>query len=200
MALESFNAYYSYLDTMELLDDAECGRLFRALLVYSMTGSAPQLYGNERFVFPGMRAQIDRDKTKYSAKCEKNRASVQQRWNTSGEEAVPSDTDECERTGSDTDECERTGSDTNEYDRMGTYTNDTKDKDNNKDNNKDKDNDRDKGKDKDKDNDNDKDKGEGKDRDAYAPVRETAGRFRAPCVREVNVYAARGRPRSRVSA
>ena len=68
------------------------------------------------------------------------------------------------------------------------------------DNDNDNDNDRDKGKGKDKDNDNDKDKGEGKDRDAYAPVRETAGRFRAPCVREVNVYAARGRPRSRVSA
>ena len=120
----------------------------------------------------------------------KRDASADGRRNTAGEEAVPSDTNEYDRTETYT----------NEYDRIETYTNGTKDKDKDKGKDKDNDNDRDKGKGKDKDNDNDKDKGEGKDRDAYAPVRETAGRFRAPCVREVNVYAARGRPRSRVSA
>lgn len=73
MALESFNAYHSYLDTMEALNDAECGRLFRALLEYSATGAAPELRGNERFVFPGMRSQIDRDIEKYNAKCARNR-------------------------------------------------------------------------------------------------------------------------------
>lgn len=73
MALESFNAYHSYLDTMEALNDAECGRLFRALLEYSATGAAPELRGNERFVFPGMRSQIDRDIEKYNAKCSRNR-------------------------------------------------------------------------------------------------------------------------------
>lgn len=73
MALESFNAYHSYLDTMEALNDAECGRLFRALLEYSATGTAPELRGNERFVFPGMRSQIDRDIEKYKAKCARNR-------------------------------------------------------------------------------------------------------------------------------
>lgn len=73
MALESFNAYHSYLDTMEALNDAECGRLFRALLEYSATGAAPELRGNERFVFPGMRSQIDRDIEKYKAKCARNR-------------------------------------------------------------------------------------------------------------------------------
>lgn len=73
MALESFNAYHSYLDTMEALNDAECGRLFRALLEYSATGAVPELRGNERFVFPGMRSQIDRDIEKYNAKCARNR-------------------------------------------------------------------------------------------------------------------------------
>ena len=73
MALESFNAYHSYLDTMEALNDAECGRLFRALLEYSATGAAPELRGNERFVFPGMRSQIARDIEKYKAKCARNR-------------------------------------------------------------------------------------------------------------------------------
>ncbi len=114
------------------------------------------MVNNERFVFPGMRAQIARDKVKYPAKCEKNRVSVQQRRNTAEEKAAPSDTNEYERTVPYT----------NEYDRTETYTNDTK------------------GKDKDK----DRDKGEGRDRDAYAPVRETARRFRAPVVREAYVY------------
>lgn len=69
MALESFNAYHSYLKSMEPLNDVECGRLFRACLEYSMSGAAPELRGNERFLFPAIREQIDRDKQKYTEKC-----------------------------------------------------------------------------------------------------------------------------------
>ena len=35
MAREFFCAYHSYLNAMRKLSDAECGRLFRALLSYS---------------------------------------------------------------------------------------------------------------------------------------------------------------------
>lgn len=70
MALESFNAYHSYLKSIELLNDAEVGRLFRACLEYSESGTAPELRGNERFVFSSIKAQIDRDKAAYYAKCE----------------------------------------------------------------------------------------------------------------------------------
>lgn len=73
MAREYFQAYHSYLETMEQLDDSERGRLFTALLVYSSTGQDPELAGNERYVFPGMRAQIDRDAKSYEMKCVKNR-------------------------------------------------------------------------------------------------------------------------------
>lgn len=72
MAREYFQAYHSYLQSMEPLNDAECGRLFRALLKYSETGECEELRGNERFVFPTMRAQIDRDNQKYEEKCQKN--------------------------------------------------------------------------------------------------------------------------------
>ena len=58
MALESFNAYHSYLKSIELLNDAERGRLFTACLQYSMTGEVPDLRGNERFVFPMMKEQM----------------------------------------------------------------------------------------------------------------------------------------------
>lgn len=71
MALESFNAYHSYLTALEPLNDAERGRLFTALLVYSGTGEVLDLRGNERFVFPQMKWQIDRDKGLY---CEKSAA------------------------------------------------------------------------------------------------------------------------------
>ena len=53
--------FLDYLDAVEPLGDAERGRLFTALLQYARTGEAPQLGGNERFLFPMMRAQIDRD-------------------------------------------------------------------------------------------------------------------------------------------
>ena len=69
MALESFNAYHSYLTAIEPLNDAERGRLFTALLTYSSTGEVPDLRGNERFVFPQMKWQIDRDKGSYDDFC-----------------------------------------------------------------------------------------------------------------------------------
>ena len=53
--------FVDYLDAIEPLGDAERGRLFTSLLEYARTGEAPQLCGNERFLFPMMRAQIDRD-------------------------------------------------------------------------------------------------------------------------------------------
>nr|DAP40507.1 MAG TPA: hypothetical protein [Caudoviricetes sp.] len=53
--------FVDYLDAIEPLGDAERGRLFTSLLEYARTGEAPQLGGNERFLFPMMRAQIDRD-------------------------------------------------------------------------------------------------------------------------------------------
>ena len=69
MALESFNAYHSYLTAIEPLNDTERGRLFTALLTYSSTGEVPDLRGNERFVFPQMKWQIDRDKSSYNDFC-----------------------------------------------------------------------------------------------------------------------------------
>ena len=80
MALESFNAYHSYLDALGELSDAECGRLFKACLLYSMSGEAPKLSGNERFVFPMMRGQIDRDRAAYEKKCLKQKENAGKRW------------------------------------------------------------------------------------------------------------------------
>ena len=71
MAVEYFCAYHSYLDALEPLTDAERGRLFVACLKYSKSGEVGHLSGNERFVFPVFRGQIDRDNAKYANKCKK---------------------------------------------------------------------------------------------------------------------------------
>jgi len=61
MAQTFFRVYYSYLEAIEPLGDAERGRLFTACLQYSMTGEEPELPGNERFTWPSIRFRIDRD-------------------------------------------------------------------------------------------------------------------------------------------
>lgn len=80
MALQSFNAYHSYLKSIEPLSDAERGRLFTALLEYSGSGTLLELRGNERFIFPTMKEQIDRDKAKYAEKCSSQREKALKRW------------------------------------------------------------------------------------------------------------------------
>lgn len=80
MAREYFCAYHSYLKSVEPLNDAERGRLFTACLEYSMTGKSPDLRGNERFVFPMIREQIDRDTEKYNAFTKKQSENASMRW------------------------------------------------------------------------------------------------------------------------
>ena len=108
MGIEYFCCYHSYLEVMEQLNDAEKGRLFTACLTYSKTGEVPQLSGNERFVFPTFKAQIDRDNTKYQEKCRKQSENIKKRWNTSEYQSIPTDT--------------------TVYHRIPPYTNDTKTK------------------------------------------------------------------------
>ena len=66
---------------MEPLTDAERGRLFVACLKYSKSGEVEHLSGNERFVFPVFRGQIDRDNAKYASKCKKQADNANKRWN-----------------------------------------------------------------------------------------------------------------------
>lgn len=90
MALEYVAAYYSYLDFMAELSDAECGRLFKACLTYGKTGAVPELRGNERFVWPGIKSQIDRDAEKYKARCEQNRNNRQRTSTNDNDRSQPS--------------------------------------------------------------------------------------------------------------
>lgn len=95
MAREYVCLYHSYLKSVEPLNDAERGRLFTACLTYSMTGAEPDLRGNERFVWPTIREQIDRDTEKYSDFCKKQQENIRKRWDTTvydGTSGIPDDT------------------------------------------------------------------------------------------------------------
>lgn len=66
--------YSRYLQTLAPFTDAERGRIMTAMLTYSTTGEIPVFEGNERYIWPTIQAQIDRDASAYQEKCAKNRA------------------------------------------------------------------------------------------------------------------------------
>ena len=97
MALQSINLYYSYLDSFEMLGDAEVGRLIKGAITYARDGAEPEFRGNERFVWPVLRGQISRDQEAYEAKCAKQRDNIAKRWAKDttvydGTSGIPSDT------------------------------------------------------------------------------------------------------------
>lgn len=75
---------YDYLEEMEALNDAEFGRLARALLAYSMTGEQIALCGNERFYAKRVMSQEDRFKASYEevsvVRSEAGKAGAAARW------------------------------------------------------------------------------------------------------------------------
>ena len=89
MQRKYFCAYHSYLKAMEQLTSEERGDLFTALLTYSQSGTVPKLKGNERFVFPVMQDQIDRDAEKYADKCEKQARNARKRWHATACDGMP---------------------------------------------------------------------------------------------------------------
>lgn len=72
--MEYFCAYHSMLGATRKLSDAECGRLFRALLAYSGGEQPINLQGREELLFDVFSQQIDRDRERYEEKCKKNKA------------------------------------------------------------------------------------------------------------------------------
>ena len=75
---------YDYLEEMAALNDAEFGRLTRALLVYSMTGEPIALCGNERFYAKRVMSQEDRFRASYEEQAsilsERGKAGAKARW------------------------------------------------------------------------------------------------------------------------
>lgn len=69
---EFFPCYHSYLKKCEKLTDQELGRLFRAVLEYSITGERQELAGRESIAFDFIADDIDRADKAYQDKCAEN--------------------------------------------------------------------------------------------------------------------------------
>lgn len=63
---KGFVFYYDYQQHLELLSDAERGKLLIALLEYGKNGTKPQLEGAALMAFSFIQAQKDRDAAKYA--------------------------------------------------------------------------------------------------------------------------------------
>lgn len=72
MPREYFKCFHSYKEKTKSLTDAEVGRLFRALMDYSMTGEAPSLAGRESIAFDFIADEIRRDHDAYAQLCRQN--------------------------------------------------------------------------------------------------------------------------------
>lgn len=66
--------YTDVLESVEELPDDSAGRLFKALLRYGADGTEPTLTGAERMAFTFIRRELDRQKAKYLARSEVNKA------------------------------------------------------------------------------------------------------------------------------
>ena len=72
MELPYIKIFTDALETWSVLSNYEVGCLVRALLQYQRTGQEPadeDFEGNEWFLFPTCKAQIDRDNETYRATC-----------------------------------------------------------------------------------------------------------------------------------
>ena len=80
--MKYLKVFTDFASSLAPLSDAECGRLFNAMLEYTMSGQEPDLRGNERFVWPSAKASIDRDQQTYDRKAEGARKAARKRTST----------------------------------------------------------------------------------------------------------------------
>lgn len=80
--MKYLKVFTDFASSLAPLSDAECGRLFKAMLEYAMSGQEPDLRGNERFVWPSAKASIDRDHQTYDRKAEGARKAARKRTST----------------------------------------------------------------------------------------------------------------------
>ena len=66
--MKYLKVFADFVEELEPLSDAECGRLFKAMLLYAGHGTEPDFRGNERFLWAGAKKSIDRQDAAYQNK------------------------------------------------------------------------------------------------------------------------------------
>ena len=80
--MKYLKVFVDFADKIEILGDAERGRLFTAMLKYASSGAEPDLRGNERFIWPTAKSEIDRQAESYKSICETNKRIATERYGT----------------------------------------------------------------------------------------------------------------------
>lgn len=78
--MKYLKVFVDFADKIELLGDAERGRLFTAMLKYASSGAEPDLRGNERFIWQTAKSEIDRQSESYKSICETNKRIATERY------------------------------------------------------------------------------------------------------------------------
>ena len=65
--------YLDYLETFAPYSYEERGRIVTAMLEFAATGAVPGFTGNERYTWPQLQGQIERDRKKYFDRCEQKK-------------------------------------------------------------------------------------------------------------------------------
>lgn len=70
MSMSFVKVYFDFEERTEMLNEVEQGRLLLTMLRYAQGKTLPELKGNERFLFPVFKADIDREAAIYATKIE----------------------------------------------------------------------------------------------------------------------------------
>lgn len=65
--------YRDYLELFRQMTNAQRGKVILAVLEYAFGGEEPRLRGSDQLAFTLLRGQIDRDREKYTQRCQQNR-------------------------------------------------------------------------------------------------------------------------------
>ena len=71
--MKYLKVFTDFVYSLELLGEAERGRLFTAMLKYAESGAEPELKGNEKFLWLVARSEIDRQRESYDKRCKINK-------------------------------------------------------------------------------------------------------------------------------
>ena len=94
--MKYLKVFTDFASSLEPLGDAECGRLFKAMLEYARTGQEPDFRGNERFIWPTAKQSIDRDSETYRRKVDAALKATEKRYRTQMYDNVQKETSTCD--------------------------------------------------------------------------------------------------------
>ena len=94
--MKYLKVFTDFASSLGPLGDAECGRLFKAMLEYARTGQEPDFRGNERFIWPTAKQSIDRDSETYRRKVDAALKATEKRYRTQMYDNVQKETSTCD--------------------------------------------------------------------------------------------------------